>query len=117
MLSSPAPSRPTISSRGAASNRAPFTSIPVRTINARAGEPVTVRWERDGEIHEVHPETFDVLVAFSQEACDTYLSLLEDDGVLIYEEDLVTPPADLTQRATAIPGGSGSPSSRTPMAM
>ncbi len=57
----------------------------------------------DGEIHEVHPETFDVLVAFSQEACDTFLPLLEDDGVLVYEEDLVTPPADLTQRATAIP--------------
>jgi 2-oxoglutarate ferredoxin oxidoreductase subunit gamma len=57
----------------------------------------------EGEIHEVHPERFDVLVAFSQEACDTFVSLLEDDGVLIYEQDLVTPPADLAQRSAASP--------------
>jgi len=57
----------------------------------------------EGEILEVHPEKFDVLVAFSQEACDTFLPLLEDDGVLVYEEDMVTPPANLRQRAAASP--------------
>ncbi len=57
----------------------------------------------EGDIHEVHPETFDVLVAFSQEACDTYLELLEEDGTLIYEADLVTLPEGMKQRAVGCP--------------
>lgn len=57
----------------------------------------------DGDIHEVHPEKFDVLVAFSQEACDTFAELLEEDGTLVYEKDLVTLPDGLKQRAVGSP--------------
>jgi len=57
----------------------------------------------DGEIHEVNPEKFDVLVAFCQEASDTFVDLLSDDGVMVYEEDLVTPPETMTQRQTCCP--------------
>ena len=52
----------------------------------------------EGDINEVHPERFDVLVAFCQEASDTFAPLLDDEGILVYEEDLVTPPEDLEQR-------------------
>jgi 2-oxoglutarate ferredoxin oxidoreductase subunit gamma len=52
----------------------------------------------DGDIHEVNPEEFDVLVAFCQEAADTFLELLSPDGVLVYEADLVTLPEGIEQR-------------------
>lgn len=57
----------------------------------------------EGEIHEVNPEEFDVLVAFCQEACDTFLDILSDDGVMVYEEDLVTPPEGISQRLVSCP--------------
>lgn len=57
----------------------------------------------DGDIHEVNPEQFDVLVAFSQEAYDTYLPLLAPGGVLVYEADLVTLDGALDQRAVGAP--------------
>ena len=57
----------------------------------------------DGDIHEVNPEQFDVLVAFSQEAYDTYLPLLAPDGVLVYEADLVTLDGALDQKAVGAP--------------
>ncbi len=57
----------------------------------------------DGDIHEVNPEQFDVLVAFSQEAYDTYLPLLAEDGILVYEADLVTLDDALTHKAVGAP--------------
>ena len=57
----------------------------------------------DGDVHEVHPEEFDVLVAFSQEACDTYLELLAPGGTMVYESDLVTTPGTMTQQRNGAP--------------
>jgi 2-oxoglutarate ferredoxin oxidoreductase subunit gamma len=44
-----------------------------------------------GEIFEILPERFDVLVVMSQPALQQYLPALRDGGVLIYEADLVHP--------------------------
>ena len=57
----------------------------------------------DSDINEVNPEQFDVLVAFCQEACDVHLQLLRPGGTLVYESDLVTPPAELGHPAFGAP--------------
>ena len=47
----------------------------------------------DGDIYEIEPEAFDVVVALSQDACDAFAPLLcQSGGLLVIEEDLVTPP-------------------------
>jgi 2-oxoglutarate ferredoxin oxidoreductase subunit gamma len=56
----------------------------------------------DSVVYEVNPEKFDILVAFCQEAYDTYLPLLADDGVLLYEGDLVTTDERLPGRHAAL---------------
>ena len=45
----------------------------------------------------------DVLVAMSSEGCDLYCGELKDDGVLIYESNLVRPTTRAGQRAWGIP--------------
>ena len=44
-----------------------------------------------GEILDLAPAALDVLVAMSQPALDQYLPDLEQDGMLIYDSDLVKP--------------------------
>jgi len=56
----------------------------------------------DSMVHEINPEKFDILVAFCQEAYDTYLPLLADDGILLYEADLVTTDERLPARNAAL---------------
>ena len=56
----------------------------------------------DGMVHEVNPEKFDILVAFCQQAYDTYLPLLSDSGILLYEADLVTTDDALPARNAAL---------------
>lgn len=46
------------------------------------------------EIYEIEIERLDVLVAFSQPAYDSYINQLREGGVLIIEEDLVSPADD-----------------------
>lgn len=45
----------------------------------------------DGQILELAPSAVDVLLAMSQPALDKYLANLKNDGVLIYDSDLVKP--------------------------
>ncbi len=45
----------------------------------------------DGEILDIVPSTVDVLVAMSQPALDKFRSDLKDDGILIYDMDMVQP--------------------------
>jgi 2-oxoglutarate ferredoxin oxidoreductase subunit gamma len=47
-----------------------------------------------GEIYEIEPDRFDVLIALNQDSCDAYVGEVKPGGVLIYEADLVKPPAD-----------------------
>jgi len=56
-----------------------------------------------GEIHEIEPEEFDVLVALSQDSCAAFLRQLRPGGTLIYEEDLVKIPEGYAGQAHAIP--------------
>jgi len=49
------------------------------------------------EILELAPSEVDVLVAMSQPALDKYLPNLKEDGILIYECDLVRPGEGLTR--------------------
>ncbi|MGC8839339.1 MAG: 2-oxoacid:acceptor oxidoreductase family protein [Anaerolineae bacterium] len=46
----------------------------------------------DEPIHYPHLIRPQVLVAMSQQACNTYLPALAEDGILIVDEDLVEPP-------------------------
>lgn len=46
----------------------------------------------DEPIHYPHLIRPQVLVAMSQQACNTYLPSLAEDGILIVDEDLVEPP-------------------------
>lgn len=43
----------------------------------------------DGEIYELEPQEFDILVALSQQACDKFLATLQPDGILLTDSDLV----------------------------
>lgn len=43
----------------------------------------------DGEIYDLHSEEVDVLVAMSQQSFDAYRPLLAENGLLLYETDLV----------------------------
>jgi 2-oxoglutarate ferredoxin oxidoreductase subunit gamma len=44
-----------------------------------------------GTIYEIETDQLDVLVAFSQPAFEMYIGNLKKEGILIIEEDLVTP--------------------------
>jgi 2-oxoglutarate ferredoxin oxidoreductase subunit gamma len=57
----------------------------------------------DGELYEVEPDRFDVLVAMNQTSCTAFLPMLDPDGVLVYEQDLVAAPAGGPARRHAIP--------------
>jgi len=46
------------------------------------------------EIYEIEIDQLDVLVAFSQPAYDIYIGKLRKEGLLIIEDDLVTPTDD-----------------------
>ncbi len=56
----------------------------------------------DGEIYEIEPERFDVLVVLSQDSCDAFLSHLAPGGTLIYEAELVVPPPGLGGQAHGV---------------
>lgn len=51
-----------------------------------------------GEIYEIEPDRFDVLIALNQNSCDAYLGQLKPDGILVFEQDLVQPPAGLERK-------------------
>jgi 2-oxoglutarate ferredoxin oxidoreductase subunit gamma len=53
-----------------------------------------------GEIYEIEPEVFDVLVVLSQDSCDAFLGAVSPGGIVIYEQELVRAPA--TPRAYPI---------------
>ncbi|MBI5015383.1 MAG: 2-oxoacid:acceptor oxidoreductase family protein [Deltaproteobacteria bacterium] len=55
----------------------------------------------DEPIHYPKAQKLDVLLAMTQESCDTYYHDLKDDGVLIVDADLV--PAPPTSAALAVP--------------
>jgi 2-oxoglutarate ferredoxin oxidoreductase subunit gamma len=57
----------------------------------------------DGEIHEIEPDAFDVLVLLSQDSCRAFSSHVRPGGVIIFEEDLVQLPAELQARRFALP--------------
>lgn len=56
----------------------------------------------DGEILDLAPSDTDVLVAMSQPALEKYIAQLKDDGILIYDSDLVDP-LDLQVRTLGVP--------------
>ncbi len=56
-----------------------------------------------GEIHEIEPEDFDVLVALCQEAHDRYRRLLRPGGVLVTEAALVEAGSEGTGRHASVP--------------
>jgi 2-oxoglutarate ferredoxin oxidoreductase subunit gamma len=45
----------------------------------------------DGEIYELELDAIDILIAMSQPAHDMYIKMLEPDGTLIVDSDLVEP--------------------------
>lgn len=55
-----------------------------------------------GEILDLVPPGLDVLVAMSQPALDKYLPNLNEDGILVYDSDLVKP-GDCAIRALGLP--------------
>jgi len=56
-----------------------------------------------GEIHEVEPDHFDVLVALSQDSCNAFLDQVKPDGLLIVEQDLVQLAGEIVARVRRIP--------------
>jgi 2-oxoglutarate ferredoxin oxidoreductase subunit gamma len=56
-----------------------------------------------GEIYEIEPEVFDVLVVLSQDSCNAFLGHLRPGGTLIVEQDLVKLPDGYSGNAHAIP--------------
>ena len=56
----------------------------------------------EGEILELAPSALDVLVAMSQPALDKFLPNLKEDGILIYDSDLVKP-GDAGTRSFGLP--------------
>jgi 2-oxoglutarate ferredoxin oxidoreductase subunit gamma len=71
--------------------------------SARGGLCTTDVCISEGEIHEIEPEVFDVLVLLSQDSCNAFLSMLRPGGTLIYEEDLVKLPGGSSLIGHAIP--------------
>jgi len=57
----------------------------------------------DGEIYEIEPDAFDVLVVLSQDSCRAFLPSLRAGGVLIFEQDLVKLPPELEPTAFGLP--------------
>ncbi len=55
------------------------------------------------EIYEIEPDRFDVMVLLSQDSCDAFLGEVKPSGVVIYEEELVTLPADFSGVAHGVP--------------
>jgi 2-oxoglutarate ferredoxin oxidoreductase subunit gamma len=55
-----------------------------------------------GEIYELEPDRFDVLVVLSQDSCGAFLPLLRPDGLLIHEQQLVSLPDGFGGRARGI---------------
>ena len=44
-----------------------------------------------GQIYEIEPESFDVLMALNQPSFDAFLPHVPKDGLIVYEADLVRP--------------------------
>lgn len=57
----------------------------------------------DGEIHDIEPDRFDILMVLSQDSCDAFLHELKPGGILIVEEDLVRLPEGYQGAVHAIP--------------
>ena len=57
----------------------------------------------DGEIHDIEPDRFDILMVLNQDSCDAFLHHLAPGGILIIEEDLVRLPDDYRGTSHAIP--------------
>lgn len=56
-----------------------------------------------GEIYEVEPERFDVLIVLSQGSCNAFVDQLRPEGTLIFEQDMVRLPAQPPPRAYGVP--------------
>lgn len=61
--------------------------------SARGGRCTSDVTVGEGEILEVEPDRFDVLIVLNQDSCDAFVDGLRPGGLLIYDEDLVRPPA------------------------
>jgi len=59
-----------------------------------------------GEIHEIEPDEFDVMVVLNQDSCDAFCGLLRPSGLLVYEQELVTVPASFAGLAYGVPATS-----------
>jgi 2-oxoglutarate ferredoxin oxidoreductase subunit gamma len=57
----------------------------------------------DGEIYDIEPDTFDVLMILSQDSCKAFLHDLKPGGILIVEQDLVRMPEDYQGEVHYIP--------------
>lgn len=55
-----------------------------------------------GEIYEVEPERFDVLVVLSQDSCNAFVEQLRAGGTLIFEQDMVRLPEDAPRQAYGV---------------
>lgn len=53
-----------------------------------------------GEIYDIEPEMFDILVVLSQDSCKAFLPNLRPGGIVVFEEELVQLPS--TPRKHAI---------------
>jgi len=56
-----------------------------------------------GELYELEPDRFDVLVIMSQDSCNAFCDHLHPDGKLIFEQDLVTLPQAHHEPAFGVP--------------
>jgi len=59
-----------------------------------------------GEIHEIEPDEFDVMVVLNQDSYDAFGGLLRPAGLLVYEQELVTVPSSFAGRAYGVPATS-----------
>ena len=57
----------------------------------------------NGEIYDIEPDRFDILMVLSQDSCDAFLYDLKPGGILIVEEDLVQLPEGYQGTVHAIP--------------
>jgi len=57
----------------------------------------------EGEIYEIEPDRFDVMVILSQDSCNAFLREVKEDGVVLFEEELVKLPEGFGGTAHGIP--------------
>jgi 2-oxoglutarate ferredoxin oxidoreductase subunit gamma len=57
----------------------------------------------DGQIYDIEPDRFDILMILSQDSCDAFLHDVKPGGILIVEQDLVRLPEGLQGTVHAIP--------------